>query len=118
MPMREDRKGWGAASGGNRSILKGPNNYFAANEWKAQCDECARIFHSSQMFLRWDNCYVCSQCWEIRNPQDFVQGIPDGQSPPWTRPRPPPTFASGSTGGTGQAGEAIDTQIVGGPMLG
>jgi hypothetical protein len=117
--MKEDRRGWGAASGGTREIAKGPNNFFRIGDWKAQCDECARIRHASEMFLRWDNCYVCQQCWEIRNPQDFVKGVPDNQAPPWTRPRPPPTFASGATGSSEEGtDQLIDAQIVGGPMAG
>ena len=70
------------------------------------------------MFLRWDNCRVCYRCMEIRNPQDFVRGVPDNQAPPWTRPTPPPTFASGGTGSDENADQTINTQIVGGPLLG
>jgi len=118
--MTDKLRGWGAARGGNRVMAKGPNNYFSLGEWKFQCDQCARIFHSSAALKRWDNAMVCSSCIEIRNPQDFVQGVPDGQAPPWTRPRPPPTFVNGNGTQTSAEGadEAIDGQIVGGPMLG
>ena len=29
---------------------------------------------------------VCQDCWEPRQPQDFVRGVADIQAPPWTRP--------------------------------
>ncbi len=58
------------------------------------------------MFLRWDNARVCWRCIEIRNPQDFLRGVPDNQSPPWTRPRPPPIFVAGV--------DDVADQVVGG----
>lgn len=36
---------------------------------------------------------VCRDtCWEPRNAQDFVRGVPDKQAPPWVRPEPADTF--------------------------
>ena len=29
---------------------------------------------------------VCKECWEPRHPQDFLRGVPDDPSVPWTRP--------------------------------
>jgi len=34
----------------------------------------------------------CKDDWEIRQPQDFVRGVPDTQITPWTRPEPADYF--------------------------
>jgi hypothetical protein len=34
----------------------------------------------------------CDDDWEIRQPQDFVRGVPDTQIAPWLRPEPPDQF--------------------------
>jgi hypothetical protein len=34
----------------------------------------------------------CDDDWEIRQPQDFVRGVPDTQIAPWLRPEPPDYF--------------------------
>jgi hypothetical protein len=34
----------------------------------------------------------CDDDWEIRQPQDFVRGVPDTQIAPWLRPEPPNDF--------------------------
>ena len=34
----------------------------------------------------------CPDDWEIRQPQDFVRGVPDTQIAPWLRPEPPDAF--------------------------
>ena len=34
----------------------------------------------------------CKEDWEIRQPQDFVRGVPDTQIAPWTRPEPSDSF--------------------------
>jgi multisubunit Na+/H+ antiporter MnhC subunit len=34
----------------------------------------------------------CDDDWEIRQPQDFVRGVPDTQIAPWLRPEPPDSF--------------------------
>ena len=119
MPMKEDRRGYGSAGSGSYSLAKGPKDFFRLGDWNARCDQCYLKCKASEMFLRWDNCRVCYRCIEIRNPQDFVKGIPDVQSPPWTRPTPPPTFASGGTGATGSSdGGALGNDQYDQPMLG
>ncbi len=119
MPMKEDRKGYGSAGSGTSSLAKGPKDFFRHGTWNARCDECYKKCKSDEMLLRWDNCYVCHECYEIRNPQDFVKGIPDGQSPPWTRPTPPPIFANGSTGtATESNNDLVDAQEGGQSMPG
>ena len=44
----------------------------------------------------WQGLYVCAHHKEIRNPQDFLRGVKDNQSVPWTRPeKTPETFVGG-----------------------
>lgn len=59
---------------------------FDSGNWKCICDVCGRIFKATEILQRWDNLKVCSQDWEMRQPQDFVKGIPDLQAPPFTKP--------------------------------
>lgn len=40
--------------------------------------------------LTWQGYYVCKHHKERRNEQDFLRGIADNQSVPWTRPYEPP----------------------------
>lgn len=59
---------------------------------RAICDRCGFKYYASQLTLEWTGLRVCHKCWEPRHPQDFVRGIPDKQTPPWTRPQPPDVF--------------------------
>jgi hypothetical protein len=61
-------------------------------DWIADCDVCGRKYKASQLQQRWDGLYCCHQDWEIRQPQDFVRGVPDNQLAPWTRPEPSDNF--------------------------
>ena len=40
----------------------------------------------------WTELIVGKNLWEIRQPQDFVRGVPDDQTVPNPRTVPPPTF--------------------------
>ena len=74
-----------------------PNpTYFAKGSWNFTCDLCGRKEKSSKAQKTWDGFYVCSMHKEIRNPQDFVKGVADNQSLPWSRPKAPETFPYGS----------------------
>jgi hypothetical protein len=44
------------------------------------------------MVREWQGYYVCPDCHEERQPQDFVKGVADTQIPPWTQPMPAPIF--------------------------
>jgi hypothetical protein len=90
----------------------GPHNYFVLGDWRFTCDECGDWPHASVASKRWDNAMVCPKCWEIRNPQDFIRGIPDRPTPPWTRPVPPATFLNGN----GSSGTSGGSAIVGDPL--
>jgi hypothetical protein len=42
-------------------------------------------FKASQLKRHWKGYYVCVEHWEPRQPQDFVRGVPDIQTPPWVQ---------------------------------
>ncbi len=63
-----------------------PSTSFKKGTWKAVCDRCGFDYHADQLKKTWDNFYVCKECWEPRHPQDFVKGVKDDPSVPWTRP--------------------------------
>ena len=56
--------------------------------WIADCDVCGRKYKASILIERWDGLMCCPDDWEIRQPQDFVRGVPDTQIAPWLRPEP------------------------------
>jgi len=61
-------------------------------DWDAICDVCGRKFKASRLKQRWDGLMCCPQDWEIRQPQDFVRGVPDPQLVPWVRDEPTDQF--------------------------
>lgn len=69
---------------GNAS--KGKADYLAEGDWNATCWECGRKFKASEMRRNWQGYWVCLPHWEARQPQDFVRGVPDNQTPPWVQP--------------------------------
>ena len=70
----------------------GKADYLSLGEWNVKCDRCGFKFKSGMLKKTWDDLMVCSTCYEVRHPQDFVRGVPDNQNPPWVRPDPAPTF--------------------------
>ena len=64
----------------------GATDFYADGEWFFYCDLCGKREHSSKGVKTWDNFYVCRRHKEARNPQDFVRGVKDDPSVPWTRP--------------------------------
>lgn len=61
--------------------------YYVRGDHNAQCDECGLGYKFSGLKLRWDNAWVCSGCWEPRQPQDFVRAVKDDPSVRVARPR-------------------------------
>lgn len=59
---------------------------YVKGAWNAICDRCGFEHKSYELSKEWTGLRVCSKCFEYRHPQDFVKGVPDRQSPPWTRP--------------------------------
>ncbi|MCI0557231.1 MAG: hypothetical protein MN733_01960, partial [Nitrososphaera sp.] len=73
-------------------------DYFVGGEWNFVCDECSVKLKSSKARHRWDGAIVCPHCWEPRNSQDFVRGVEDDQSIPWSRPGGPDFFVEDTPG--------------------
>jgi hypothetical protein len=76
--------------------------------WAAICDRCGFRFPSSELKKEWEGLMVCFACWESRHPQDFVRGVEDNPSVPWTRPEGvdvfvPLCYIEGSSGYAGLA---------------
>ena len=63
-------------------------------DWIALCDVCGRKYKASVLKKRWDGLMCCDDDWEIRQPQDFVRGIPDTQIAPWLRSEPSNSFVT------------------------
>lgn len=81
----------------HRAPKDGFHSYYAHGKWNAICDRCGFEYKSDQLRKEWNNLRTCSgpgtnDCWEIRQPQEFVRGKPDRQAPPWTRPEQPDVF--------------------------
>lgn len=62
-----------------------PRNNLKLGDWKATCDRCGFDYHASKLKKTWDDLYVCKECWEPRQPLDFLKGIPDNQDVAWVR---------------------------------
>jgi hypothetical protein len=88
----------------------GRRDVYKRGDWNTVCYVCGFKRKASEMKLRWDGVYCCKQDWEIRQPQDFVRGVPDEQAPPWTQPEPPNVF-------NGAVAAPITNVVVGTPTI-
>lgn len=70
----------------------GRADFFKQGDWNGICDECGQKWKASKLKKTWDGNYDCPRCWEARHPQDFVKGVKDEQSTPFSKPEPPNTF--------------------------
>jgi hypothetical protein len=61
-------------------------DYFAPAEWNIQCFRCGFKFKAGEVRKQWQGYYVCTRCWEPRQPQDFVRGVPDQPGAPFVQP--------------------------------
>jgi hypothetical protein len=71
----------------------GPSDYLSLGNWNARCYRCNDKHKASELKREWEGFYVCVRCWEPRQPQDFVRGIQDIQTVPWSQ-NPGDLFAS------------------------
>ncbi len=87
----------------------GKADFWADGEWNFYCDFCGAKNKSSRAMKTWDGYYVCKHHKEMRNPQDFIRGVKDNQSVPWTRPEPQDVFVPSCTqqGSTAIPGYAV-----------
>jgi len=67
----------------------GRYDYYKPGDWNAICEVCGQKFKASKLKRRWDGLLVCKRDWEPRHPQDFVRGVKDKQSVPFTRKETP-----------------------------
>ena len=81
-----------------------PHNTLVIGQWLGICDVCGFRFHSGDLRKRWDGMYVCKDDYEERHPSDFLRGIEDNPSVPWTRPD-----SNSDTNTTDISGNAIVT---------
>lgn len=65
----------------------GKRDYFKIGDYNVICDRCGAKFKARECRMEWNNLFVCSYCWEARQPQDFVRGRIDDQRVPIARPR-------------------------------
>jgi hypothetical protein len=74
---------------------KGPADYYLSGAWNFRCQECGKKLKSVDALFRWDGLWVGPECYEVRNPQDFLRPIPDYQGLPWSTGDPTPRLPIG-----------------------
>lgn len=75
----------------------GRADYYKHGDTNALCMQCGFKFKGSELTMRWDGIWVCSECWEPRHPQDFVRGVKDTQVPAVRSPEPADQFVAAAT---------------------
>jgi hypothetical protein len=65
--------------------------YIRGGNW-AICDVCGFKYRAFDLRRRWDGALCCSADWELRNPQDYLRGVPDNPTAPVTNPEQPDKF--------------------------
>ena len=69
--------------------MKGPADYLEFGKWNVICQRCGVKYKNDEVEQEWTGLLVCKKkCFENRHPQDFVRGVPDDQSVPYTSPEP------------------------------
>lgn len=65
-----------------------PNTkYFVEGDWNGVCGICGRAFKFSELKIRWDGIWADADCFNPRQPQDFLRAVKDVQAPPVVRAR-------------------------------
>jgi hypothetical protein len=67
------------------SEIKGRADYFEPSDWNAACSMCGRKRKGSYLVRNWMGQWRCPEHNEARQPQDFVRGLQDIQTPPWVQ---------------------------------
>lgn len=60
---------------------KGRADYLALGDWDAACSICGRKRKAGMLVQNWKGQWRCPEHNEPRQPQDFVRGMPDVQTP-------------------------------------
>jgi hypothetical protein len=66
---------------------KGQADHLELGDWNAVCSMCGRKRKASTMVKNWQGYYRCPEHNEPRHPQDFVRGVQDVQTVPWSQPQ-------------------------------
>lgn len=74
----------------------GRADYYLDGSNNVICDQCGRKFKVKDVKKQWDGLWTCKRCWDYRNPQEYLRGIPDNQAPLLSRPEAPDTFTEGA----------------------
>lgn len=64
---------------------KGRADFLSPGDFNAYCSMCGRKRKASTMDRNWQGLYRCPEHNDIRQPQDFVRGVKDDQSTPWSQ---------------------------------
>ena len=64
---------------------RGRADFLRVGDWNAACSMCGRKRKASELVQNWQGLWRCPEHNEPRQPQDFVRGIADIQTPPWTQ---------------------------------
>ena len=64
----------------------GQADFLSLGDYNAACFRCGAKRKASTMRKQWQGYWVCPEHWEPRHPQDFVTGIADLQTVPWSQP--------------------------------
>lgn len=65
---------------------KGRADYWAPGDWNVACSMCGRKRKASELVKNWQGLYRCPEHNEPRQPQDFVRGVPDVETVPFSQP--------------------------------
>jgi hypothetical protein len=66
--------------------------WYKFGSWNQFCQRCGKKTKAENITREWTGLLVCNVCLEERQPQDFVRGVPDDQSVPFTTSEPVDTF--------------------------
>lgn len=65
--------------------VRGRADFWAPGDYNAACSMCGRKRKASTMVKNWQGLWRCPEHNEPRQPQDFVRGLQDIQTPPWAQ---------------------------------
>ena len=75
----------------------GKKDYLKLGSENVICDRCGSKYKMEDLTKEWTNYMVCHSCWEPRNEQDFLKGVPDGKPKAYSRPEAVEVFEDTST---------------------
>lgn len=64
-------------------------------DYRVICDLSGFKCWASETVVQWNGLRVLRRFADVRNPQDFLKGVPEGAPPKNTRPEPPDTYQVG-----------------------